>query len=130
MNLLVLSSLVFTTNVLTTMYKEYYIYGCLFSGLTTTSLMYHSHPTMYTRILDKTMVFMVVGYGGNMLYQKSTHDNSCHILGVLGLFLSVLRLYVYGYYVNQYCFHPEEGTQYHCLLHFISSLGHHWITFL
>lgn len=130
MNLLFVSSFVFTTNVLTTMYKEYYVYGCLFSGLTTTSLMYHSHPTMYTLILDKTMIFMVISYGGYMLYQKSNPDNLLHQFVVWGLFLSVLRLYAYGYYTNQYCFHPEDGHPYHCLLHLISSLGHHWITFL
>ena len=39
-------------------------------------------------------------------------------------------LFFYGYCTNQYCYDPQYGNHYHCLLHGISSLGHHGILLL
>jgi hypothetical protein len=133
-NLLLISSLFFVTNAVTTCYKQYYLYAFLFAGLTTTSLLVHTtliKDKHTAKIMDKIFILSIVLYGGHLLYQKST-DNLIPVLSVVLLFLLASFLYIYGYAVNQYCFHPDlcTGNRYHCLLHLASSIGHHLITFL
>jgi len=124
---LLLSSLVFVTNAAAACYKEYYLYGFLFGGLTVTSLLVHSDHD--AAIVDKFFILSIVVYGGRLLYQKRT-DHLGYVLAVALLFLGVLFLYLYGYAVGQYCFHPELGNMYHGLLHLASSVGHHLIILL
>ena len=126
-NLLLISSLFFVTNAVTAYYKQYYLYAFLFAGLTTTSLLVHAAHT--AKAVDKIFILSIVLYGGHLLYQK---DNLSHILSVMLLFLLVIFLYIYGYAVDQYCFHPDLCTanRYHCLLHLASSIGHHLIILL
>lgn len=64
-----ISSLIFTTNIITAyLYRQYYIYSYLFAALTSTSLLFHSNPNIYTNIIDKCAIVSVVTYGGVMLY--------------------------------------------------------------
>ena len=130
--LLVFSSLIFMTNVASTFYKKYYIYCLLFFCLTITSVIVHYHTNMWTKIIDKFFVLCVVLYGGWVLYNKITPDNIIEVFIIVNTFLLCIYLYYYGYYVNDYCYHPDKriGDKYHSLLHVISSLGHHLITFL
>ena len=130
--LLMYSSLIFITNVVTAFYKKYYIYSFLFLCLTITSLIFHYNNNIYTNILDKIFVFAVVFYGGNMLYHKTTTDNQISVLLIVITFISCIFLFIYGYYVKDYCYHPDKhvANKYHSILHIISSLGHHLITFL
>lgn len=129
-NILLLSSLLFLTNAGTAFHKEYYVYGVLFVCLTIASLLYHSDRNLYTSILDKGFIALVVSYGAYLLYIKSTSENQLQQLGVVAAYTAVLFLFFYGYCEDNYCFHPEWGDHYHCLLHLISSIGHHWIIFL
>lgn len=83
-------------------------------------------------MLDKFFVFAIVFYGGYMLYHKTTRYNLFFVLLIVMTFTSCVYLYYYGYYVNDYCYHPDKriGDKYHILLHVIGSFGHHLITFL
>ena len=131
-HLLFYSSLIFMTNTLATFYKKYYIYSFLFFVLTITSVIFHSEKNIYTNLLDKLAIFTIVSYGAYMLYNKINKDNYIITTVVVAAFLSCIFLFTYGYFTNQYCYDPNEniGDMFHCLLHFISSIGHHFIAFL
>lgn len=137
--LLVYSSFIFTTNIITAFYMNYYLYAILFSILTITSVIHHSkffykNYYIYSKILDRFAVFCVIIYGGIILYNKIIIKGYSHIilnLSIVICFLLVGYLYTYGYYVNEYCFDKDYCIQnnYHALLHIISSIGHHLIIF-
>lgn len=130
--LLLFSSLIFITNVVSTFYKKYYIYCFLFFCLTITSVIFHYNTNVYTNIIDKLFILTIVLCGGYILYNKRETDNQIQVVFIVMTFLSVIFLFFYGYCVNNYCYHPDKcvGDNYHCILHLISSLGHHLITFL
>ena len=132
--LLLFSSFIFITNVLTTFHQKYYIYCFLFFGLTITSVLFHYHTNIYTNLVDRLFILSIVLYGGYLLYNKSRIDNQNQfkILFIIITFLLCIFLFFYGYYSNNYCYHPDKciGNIYHCILHMISSFGHHLITFL
>ena len=132
MKLLIFSSFIFITNVLSTFYKKYYIYSFLFACLTITSLIFHYNTNIYTNILDKISILAIVSYGGYMLYHKTTFENQLNVLVIVISFLCCIFFFIYGYYVKDYCYNPNKyiGDNYHCMLHIISSVGHHLITFL
>ena len=127
--LLVFSSLIFLTNVATTMCREMYVYSFLFLCLTITSVIVHYDTNIYTTIIDKIFVVLVVLYGGYVFYNKITG----HVIDfiIIFSFILVLFLYCYGYMTNDYCYHsdPSIANMYHCLLHMTSSFGHHLIVF-
>ena len=126
-----ISSLIFTTNIITAyLYKQYYIYSYLFAALTATSLLFHSNPNIYTNIIDKCAIVAIVLYGGFMLYNKIIIDNLHKVILICSSFISVLVYFFYGYYNKKYCYDQNYSNHYHCLLHFISSVGHHFIIFL
>jgi hypothetical protein len=138
--ILLYSSFIFITNVISTFYKKYYIYCFLFFCLTITSLIFHYNSNIYTNILDKIFVFTIVFYGGYMLYNKTTKQqnnkttiyNQIYVLLIVITFVSCIFLFFYGYYVKDYCYHPDKcvGDKYHSILHILTSLGHHLIIFL
>lgn len=132
-NILFYSSMIFVTNVYSTLYNQYYIYSFLFLLLTISSLIYH-YPTknIYANIFDKICITMVIIYGGVMLYDKTSLDNISYTLVVVLLFLFVNYLYCFGYCTEQYCFHQNKyiGDVSHAIIHITSSIGHHFITFL
>jgi len=133
---LVCSSLIFITNVLTTYYKQDFIYSSLFFSLTVTSILFHSNPNIYLNIIDKISIFSIFLYGSYQLSQKIskpiTTAYSAQILLIFATFLATIYLYFYGYWFHKYCFHenPQIGDQYHSLVHLIGSIGHHLIIFL
>ena len=133
-NILTFSSMVFITNSLAALYKKYYIYSLFFFLLTLTSLSYHTNYTPYTKIIDRIALSLVVFYGGYMLYNKYCTEGCNRLLaGVIILFfLSNVYLYMYGYCIGNYCFHPElcVANNYHSLMHILASIGHHFIIFL
>ena len=126
-----ISSLFFITNVVTSLWYQKYIYSLLFLFLTMTSILFHSKPNLYTNIIDKCAIGSVVGYGGYVLYTK-INDNLIQVGIIMSSFLMVIVLFFYGYCTNQYCYDVDKcvGNNYHCLLHGISSLGHHGILLL
>jgi len=130
--LLLFSSFIFITNALTSYYKEYYVYCCLFVCLTITSLIFHYNTNIYTTILDKVFILAIVSYGGYVLYNKTTIDNQIYVLLSVITFVLCVFLFCYGYCIGDYCYHPDRhiGDVYHSMLHIISSIGHHIIIFL
>jgi hypothetical protein len=126
-----ISSFIFITNIITAyLYKDYYIYSILFTALTLTSFLFYSNNNIYTNIIDKCAIAAVVLYGGCMLYNKITMSNLHKVILIVASFISVLVLFFWGYYNKKYCYDPVLGNHYHCLLHFISFIGHHFIIFL
>jgi glycerol uptake facilitator-like aquaporin len=130
--LLLASSFIFITNVLSTFYKKYYIYSFLFFCLTLTSILVHYSNDIYAKIVDKFFILTIVLYGGYLVCKKTTRDNQNKVFLITITFLLCVFLFYYGYLVNDYCFNPDKhiGEKYHFMLHIISSIGHHFITFL
>jgi cation transport ATPase len=137
-NYCILSSFIFLTNVLAGLYFKQYLYAFLFLLLTLTSIIHHSSKTKLTNLLDKIALYCIIFYGGYKFYEHYTNTTKTsqfdiktitkYVL-IVATFLSVVYLYSYGYLTNNYVFHSEYKTSqlYHCLMHIISSLGHHII---
>jgi len=120
------SSLIFINNIILAYKYKYYIYSILFTFLVITSLIYHSYSNIYTNILDKISIILVVLYGAYQFYNKCKLNNNKLLYKILVIitFLSTIYFYFYGYTCNKYCFDITKGNLYHSLLHIISSIGH------
>ena len=149
-NILFYSSMLFITNALFALYKQYYLYSFLFCLLTTSSLMYHwPSDNVIIGHFDKICIVSIVSYGGYMFYNKTKSEqdvtdesekktnglNNKRILcmgTVVGFFCMVLYFFIYGYFIEDYCFHKQKriGDIYHALIHLSSSIGHHLIMFM
>jgi hypothetical protein len=133
--LLCFTSLFFTTNAISALYKEYYLYAFFFFCLTITSVIYHfnynhTYSNLY-KIIDQFFAGCIILYGGYLLYTKM--DKSILInLFIIILFLGCIYLYVYGSCIQNYCFHPDEllAIYYHALIHLFVIVGHHFIIYL
>jgi hypothetical protein len=132
MNILVLSSLIFITNIVTAFVYKNYVYLSLFFFLTITSVIYHTNSNSYTNILDKIGIFLIVSYGTYNVHNKFNMNNFMPVTIIFLLFVLTMFLYIYGYFTKQFCFHSQIciGNNYHSLLHCISSLAHHLILIL
>ena len=129
-NLLFFSSFIFITNAITAYYKNDIPYCLLFASLTATSLTVHTYDNNYTNTIDKIVISCVVLYGAYRLINKITPETQIFTIFLIVLtFLSNVILYPYGYYSNQFCFHPQKyiADQYHYYLHVLGSIGHHLI---
>jgi hypothetical protein len=129
-NLLFFSSFIFITNAITAYYKNDIPYCLLFASLTATSLTVHTNDNVYTNTLDKIVISCVVLYGAYRLINKISPETQIFTIFLIVLtFLSNIILYLYGYYSNQFCFHPQKyiADQYHYYLHVLGSIGHHLI---
>jgi hypothetical protein len=127
------SSFIFLTNVILNFYYKEYVYAGLFLGLFFTSLIVHSNNTFYANLFDKIFIISVVFYGGYVYFKKihKDHDSWISVLPFV-FFLSTIFLYVYGYFVDDFCFNKKEeiANYYHALLHICGSVGHHFIVLL
>jgi cation transport ATPase len=133
------SSFLFLTNVLVAFYFNHYIYAFLFLMLTLSSIIHHSSRTKLTNIIDKIALYSIIFYGGYIFFSnlKGNFKSNIEIniktiikyILIVATFLSVGYLYTYGYLIDDYVFNPEckISQQYHCLMHLISSIGHHII---
>ena len=126
------TSMIFITNVITALYKNDFPYALLFAFLTVTSLIVHSYDNVYVNILDKIVIVFIAIYGAHLLWSKYNNIDFIIVACIVVTFLFCIWVYLYGYVRSQYCFHQEEciANKYHCLMHFIGSLGHHCIIFL
>lgn len=141
-NYCIYSSFLFATNVLTGVYFGQYLYAFLFLLLTLSSIIHHSSMTQLTNLLDKIALYAVVIYGGYKFYEhyltKSTSKLESNPFDLTTItkyaliiitFLSCGFLYFFGYFTNNYVFHPEYITAqlYHVLMHLCGTIGHHII---
>ena len=118
MKILVLSSLIFLTNILSTWYTGHPIYCLLFCGLTLTSIFYHSYGCF--AILDKLMILGIV------LHALYLMENNAELPMIVASCLIFMILYFYGWCTGEFCF-GIEGDRWHVMLHLISSFGHHLV---
>ena len=129
-NCCVYSSWLFSINAAVAFGMEEYVYGGLFSCLLTSSLLFHSHSTIYTNVIDKCCIAAVVLYGGHLLYLKCREVKyTIQILILVGsilTFLSTIYLFCVGYLLRMFCFceDSERANQWHSYLHLLSSIGH------
>jgi hypothetical protein len=105
---LVISSLLFTTMIIHAFARKYWIYGLAWMGLTITSVLNHSTPADTWRLIDKVMVYIVVGIGLLVLLRKKNY-----IIPVI-TFVAVIILY-FG------------NIGHHSWIHILSLIGHHAI---
>jgi len=147
MTVLVFTSCLFLTNVLHNAYRKDYFYSWILLLLWTTSVFMHSHcfidddggenmvsyeedELLYLQItvLDKFAILLVVAYGTRLFIRGFGRFSFFHFIPIL-TFLSVVYLYIGGYFMNMYCFDKEQdmADKYHGLLHTLSSVGHHCI---
>jgi hypothetical protein len=133
------SSFIFLLNSILAFYYEYYVYAFLFLLLVCTSLIFHSTINIYTNLLDKISIFLVVLYGSYLFYTKlivkvKTDFIATYIYAffIINTFLITIYLFYYGYFTNNYCYSEdlELANNYHSLMHFISSFGHICIIFI
>lgn len=131
-NLLLLSSLVFITNVISGIWMQHYIYAILFFLLTVSSLAVHSNNNIYTNIIDKVILVTIGIYGAYVFYNKITVDEWITGVIVVMTCLTCIVFYFYGYAVKNYCFHNElcVAQMYHAIMHIVGSIGHHLAIFL
>lgn len=141
-NYCIYSSFLFATNVLTGIYFGQYLYAFLFLLLTLSSIIHHSSRTQLTRNLDRIALYTVISYGGYKFYEHyktittatgNPFDLDLKTITKYALiiitFLLCVFLYFFGYFTNNYIFHPEyvTGQLYHVLMHFCATIGHHII---
>ena len=133
-NILVYSSLIFLTNTAVAYYYGHYMYSFFFGMLTATSVIVHSRCSdpLLSTVLDKLAILSVVLYGGHILFSKMSATNAAFCIVIVATFFSTAYLYAYGFLVDDYCFNSDKrvANKYHCLLHCLSSTGHHLITVL
>jgi hypothetical protein len=129
--ILLYSSLFFITNAIVAYYKKYYMYSFFFGMLTITSLLVHSqhYDPLFSNILDKIAIACVIACGFYIFLGKLSPENIVYSLLIVLFFFSTGFLYMYGFLVEDYCFHKDRRTanNYHCLMHFLSCAGHHVI---
>ena len=142
-NYCIYSSFLFATNVLSGVYFGQYLYAFLFSLLTLSSIIHHSSKTQLTRNIDQIALYTVISYGGYKFYEHyKTISATTTATGnpfdlttitkyalIIITFLSCGFLYFFGYFTNNYVFHPEyiTGQLYHVLMHLCGTIGHHLI---
>jgi hypothetical protein len=124
---LYLTSLVLGTNALHAFLKHYTVYGFAFTGLTITSVLYHTsakdESTLLIFWLDQIMLYSLFLIGSYYTLQIGPLQI---IAAVLSISLTLLY-YHYGRLTNTFCWDPTFGTLYHGSMHIIGSLGHHAI---
>jgi hypothetical protein len=131
-NILCYSSLFFITNMVTSFYKGYLLYSSFFGFLTITSVIVHTNDNIYTNIIDKLGILFIVTYGSYIVYNKTDINNILQVFMVVLCVLFCIWVYIYGYIRKDYCFSQDRriADRTHCLMHLLSSFGHHIIIFL
>ncbi len=127
---LIFSSLFFLTNVLSTLSKKYYLYSLFFGLLVLTSLLVHSKHTLVSNLLDKIVIGCIVITGSIYTYKKFYRQNLVLLVFIFSTFFGTIYFYLYGFWKTSMCFHPVNAKDYHYWMHFIGSIGHHFICLL
>ena len=130
-NILFFTSFIFITNVISALYKENHLYAILFGLLTISSLIVHSYDNIYTNVIDKIIIGLIVIYGGYVLWNKMSDIDTIIMVTIISTFLFCIWVYAYGFYKKRLCFDSDKciADRYHCLMHLIGCIGHHLIIF-
>ena len=133
-NLNIFSSGFFLTNTYRLHNKpnhQSYFYAFLL--LTCSSTLHHAYPDhMLMNYIDKVAAYAVIYQGWKPYYKyiKSDSKNVYSVVSAINVttFVTVIWLYVYGYYANKYSFDQTGmANVYHVGMHALSSIGHHAI---
>ena len=85
--------------------------------------------TDITENIDKSVVYLIVIYGGYIFY-NNVRFTTCYevimALLIISSFLFMVVFYCYGKCTNCLCWDPdlEVGRGYHSVMHCVSSFGH------
>jgi len=140
------TSFVFFTNFIHNTWKREFPYAWLFLLLTVTSLFVHSKIFIETNpiplifdysiydiilFLDKIVLYSIIIYGGYLFWKTREGLQSATSSIPIVTFLTVVYLYVVGYFLNKYYFDPDinMANLSHGAVHIISSIGHHYIIY-
>ena len=128
-NLNIYTSYIFVINVLVGLIVGHYTYALIFLILVITSIIHHSMLTDTTKNIDKSVVLLVVIYGGYIFYNNVRFTTCYEIIMTLVIVISFVLtgvFYSYGKCNNCLCWDPdlEVGRVYHSIVHCVSSFGH------
>ena len=133
-NICVFSSLIFITNIIIAWYYDNNIYVFLFFCLLVTSVLNHYTQNEIIRYIDKFFVFLIIIYGGYLVFNKSVCDCTTNeyvcIFIIIITFLSCVYLYLSGLSNSPYEIYGLYGNHTHAVVHFIGSFGHNLIAIL
>lgn len=125
-----LTSLVMGTNAIHALLKQYWIYGLAFTGITLSSVLYHTSAKKDSTGLslfwfDQACIYTVFVVGFYYFLYVSRPLQTVAILSII----LVMFYYFYGYYTTDFCWNPNPnfGQLYHGFMHVAGSLGHHAI---
>ena len=132
--LTVISSTVFGTNALAAYWAQDLRHSMV-SGFLMVSSMCHHYNSCNNYVLtqiDKIALYAYIAYGLFQMWKKQFWAMRNLFMSIVGIISAGITwtLYVYGYYTQSFCFHPEFGYWYHALMHGFSSLSHHCILLL
>ena len=133
-NLNIFSSGFFLTNTYRLHNKpNHHWYYYAFLLLTCSSTLHHAYPDhMLMNYIDKVAAYAVIYQGWKPYYKyiKSDSKNVYSVVSAINVTtcVTVIWLYVYGYYANKYSFDQTGmANVYHVGMHALSSIGHHAI---
>lgn len=122
-----LSSLFFLSNAVHALWKEKVFYGISFFLLTVSSLLVRLYPNDYSTfiIIDRAYISVVIVTGLTYFLELSLLQKIVPLL----LFLFISAVYTKAYLTDSYSFDPDPTIScYHqCLIHCLSSIGHHFL---
>ena len=123
------TSYIFFINVLVGLIVGHYTYAVIFLILVITSIIHHSILSNITENIDKSVVLLVVIYGGYIFYNNVRFTTCYEIIMTLVIVISFVLtgvFYSYGKCNNCLCWDPdlEVGRVYHSIVHCVSSFGH------
>ena len=128
------SSLLFSTNAITSLLAGYYLYSLCFVALSMSSLFLHGlqqnpiHYCIYYWV-DQVCIAAVVILGGIKFWQKTKTGHPLLIAIIIGSFLFVVASFIGGKALEKMCFDPDKDVAnlWHSIIHLVSSVGHHLI---
>jgi len=128
-NLNIYTSYIFVINVLVGLIVGHYTYALIFLILVITSIIHHSMLTVITENIDKSVVLLVVIYGGYIFYNNVKFTTCYEVIMALVIVISFVLtgvFYSYGKCNNCLCWDSdlEVGRGYHSVIHCMSSLAH------
>jgi hypothetical protein len=115
------TSILFLINALVAYHYNYNQFSLAFLLLTITSLFHHYHYNSITRNLDRIPILLISIYSIIIFNKKKSKINLFQKLYFAIALLSVLYLYVYGYFKNKYSYDKDHTTacRWHSFLHII-----------
>jgi hypothetical protein len=133
LNSCVYTSFLFLCNSFLCYQYNYLLYSKLLFSLFITSIIYHSNRNNITKYIDMFLVGIIIIYSSNIFINKIQYSNKHGIIFfILFCYLLMAHLYIYGYYIDDYCHNKDydKANMYHSMLHISGSIGILFLTIL